>query len=418
MGNTFGCCLVEEEECYSSLLIEAPKAVKACRNFERHPLLWGCTTEEEESTEIARVLQSIKHRHGREGLHTAGFEYRLEACSLHHPPADNEDACDIVEEKKFALQEEEDITERERCEKCCTRLHHTASNTRIEDTNRSLFIVDGDMYDEICRLCQEVAQEFMQKEANLKWITLCEDDAHDVPLRALVHRDYRKEEEAKSQQPTLLIATGNGKVCAGIFSRKHLLTSGMEPSTALPMLREAKKRGMRSALITPNARGKYYTMNTFQKSLSALFTSSSIIQQQPRKQNPIYVVAHSASGGYLTRHLLTSPHLLPRIQAIAFTDSTHNIQWTKHNPTLQSKLQDSSSLYLRSNDVRSLGGKEPPKQTGSKADTDSFWRHRFGSIRTLWAGTNDHSLMHWSAHDVIWGHFDRHCASSSRCKHQ
>jgi len=39
---------------------------------------------------------------------------------------------------------------------------------------------------------------------------------------------------------------------------------------------------------------------------------------------------------------------------------------------------------------------------------DSFWEHRFGKIRTLWAGTADHALSNWAGHDHIWLHFDRH----------
>ena len=45
---------------------------------------------------------------------------------------------------------------------------------------------------------------------------------------------------------------------------------------------------------------------------------------------------------------------------------------------------------------------------GQDADTDQYWEHRFGSVRTVWAGTADHSLTNWAAHDSIWEHFDRH----------
>jgi hypothetical protein len=43
---------------------------------------------------------------------------------------------------------------------------------------------------------------------------------------------------------------------------------------------------------------------------------------------------------------------------------------------------------------------------GDPVQTDNFWKHRFGSIRTLWAGTDEHSLTNWFAHAKIWEHFD------------
>lgn len=142
----------------------------------------------------------------------------------------------------------------------------------------------------------------------------------------------------------------------------------------------------------------------------------------------IYILAHSASGGQLVRHLREDTSLLPSIRAIAFTDSTHNIQWCKDDPSLMDFLSTNNCIYLRSNDVRtsqscvhvSSRGKDIAcqcvncthnrKSAGVVANTDSFWEHRFGKIRTLWAGTGDHSLSNWAGHDHIWLHFDRHAA--------
>ena len=47
-----------------------------------------------------------------------------------------------------------------------------------------------------------------------------------------------------------------------------------------------------------------------------------------------------------------------------------------------------------------------------EADTDRFWQHRFGRIRTLWAGTADHALSNWAGHESIWDHFDEHHIAS------
>ena len=46
------------------------------------------------------------------------------------------------------------------------------------------------------------------------------------------------------------------------------------------------------------------------------------------------------------------------------------------------------------------------RKPGEVAETDSFWHHRFGSIRTLYAGTHEHSLINHTAQDIIWKHFD------------
>lgn len=160
-------------------------------------------------------------------------------------------------------------------------------------------------------------------------------------------------------------------------------------------------------------------------SLSATSTASSSTSQQ----QSIYILAHSASGGQLVRHLREDPSLLPSIRSIAFTDSTHNVQWCKHDPSLQEFLQKKNCVYLRSNDVRSSQscvkvssrGKDiwctcstcasNKKFAGVEAETDHFWQHRFGSIKTVWAGTADHALSNWAGHESIWDHFDEHASS-------
>ena len=193
---------------------------------------------------------------------------------------------------------------------------------------------------------------------------------------------------------------------------------------------------------------------------------------------PIYVLAHSASGAQFVRYLrdhspsrhqaqLCQPReedddevdlpitsaLISRIRAVAFTDSTHNIQWTKKDSAhkhLEDMLEGSASLYVRvepegsgglgvapssaakisirktpkkskcsheeeeeesedEDDPASIRQAVVPRNTAGKdADTDQYWNHRFGSVRTVWAGTADHSLTNWAAQDCIWTHFDHH----------
>jgi len=277
----------------------------------------------------------------------------------------------------------------------------------------------------------------MALEGSLDWVMVCNDPNRGKPVRALVHKtsrlyrkqsgleleDLRREERDADGAPTLLLATGRGKVRAGIFSRNQLMTGGIESATALPMVRDARARGMRCIIPDPNARGERYGMETFGRTISAIVDSedqaesSETQKQRPQQQQderessnmPLYVLAHSASGAQFVRHLreAANKHILPRVRAVAFTDSTHNVQWAKKDaPELARMLESSRSLYVRSSDVR-RDADAKVRSPGEKAETDHFWEHRFGKIRTIWAGTAEHSLTNWTAHDHIWEHFDQ-----------
>lgn len=284
----------------------------------------------------------------------------------------------------------------------------------ITETNRQDFIADGRMYEEVARLAQEAAQECMMAIGGLEWVTICDDPASGSPIRALV--DQRPTSGDKSHHKTLLIATGKGKVRAGIFSRKHLLTTGMEPSTALPLLYEARQRNMRIVILDPNARGDRMGMKTFEKSMNHLFAGAGIVPS-----HGLYVLAHSQAGAQLVRHL--QEHAIHTeedegvaseavtkyaIEAVAFTDSTHNVQWTKNNPALQQLLTDARrSIYLKSahglhDDARFALA----EAAGRLVEPTEHWRHRFGTVPTMWAGTAIHELVNWTGRHCIWNHFD------------
>ena len=323
----------------------------------------------------------------------------------------------------------------------CTRLYHISSKTFIDEKNRKSFIADGDMYEIIARLCQEVAHERMIQEGNLEWITIISpnnDDKdgnshHDKslePIRALVSKSCSGDEQ-KSNTKTLIIVTGKGKVRAGIFSRQHLITTGMEESTAISHIHEAIKRNMNVIIIDPNARGDREGMFTFEKSFQHLFgTNDTDLNSIPKlnNQTPIYILAHSQSGAQLVRHLhnqlkqvqpqtlQTKPPkaliaCLNQIYSIAFTDSTHNIQWVKQNNNLSTFLQSKCCVYYKSSNPRydddwqkhKAGDEVYPSAT---TNVDPFWEHRFGKIKTFWAGTKEHSLSNWVARNCIWNHFD------------
>ena len=222
-------------------------------------------------------------------------------------------------------------------------------------------------------------------------------------------------------QSSLLITTGKGKVRAGIFSRKHLLVTSIESSTALPMIRDARQRGVGIIIIDPNARGDRNGMVTYEQSMRVLFGHTNRANEEGEKsikeaqeaknlQGSLYILAHSASGSQLSRYLMTEGrHILSRIKAVAFTDSTHSIQWLdkdKENAPISAFFQSPSTLYIRSSNMYRDDDWEKHKP-GDDYDADQFWRHRFGNVKTIWAGTTDHSLTNWTSHSHIWDHFDR-----------
>jgi hypothetical protein len=298
------------------------------------------------------------------------------------------------------------------CHLCFRRLYHVASDTPIVVENRKEFIADGDMYELTCRFIQEYAHEVMMQEGNLRWVTVA-DDAR-APIRVLVSAQHPFVSSSTTKQhddrPTVLICTGRGKVRAGIFSRQNLLCTGLEMSTAIPMVRDAVQRGLHVILADPNVHGEQLGFVTFSRTMD--FFEPHYATSHRRD---LYVVSHSASGGHMARYFLDKSEsaYLRNIRAIAFTDSTHSIQWAKapQQRYLYDLLQSAQCIYFRcSSSARDTisgdGTKWYLHPSGELVQTDSFWKHRFGSIRTVWAGTNEHSMTNWFSHAKIWEHFD------------
>ena len=415
-------------------------------------LLEGCTTLEEHYNCIQTVREVVADLHGEEGLAAMGLEYRVVPCEAHQTveaPAlsvdDNDDDDDEEEEamefspesfsatrsaSEPSLVPVSEITNSLRstetavlvepeplhddidhgnshppCHFCQRRLFHIKSNCMLDEENRKRFIADGEMYEDAARLCQETAQDIMREEAKLEWCTIEAPvvGGHREAIRVLVSSDHSitKDSISEEDKPTLLIATGRGKVRAGIFSRKHLMCDDLECATALPMVREATARNMNVLIVDPNVHGEANGFVTFQKTMDYYFEKS---------REKLYLLSHSASGGHMARYFLDrSLHLLTRIRAVAFTDSTHTIQWAKpenQHQELKEMLQSDRCVYFRCSNPRRDGPKWYVHAAGDPVQTDSFWKHRFGTIKTMWAGTEEHSMTNWAAHGKIWEHFD------------
>ena len=207
-------------------------------------------------------------------------------------------------------------------------------------------------------------------------------------------------------------ATGKGRVRAGIFSRQHLMCSGMECSTAIPIVKEAFRRQMNVIMIDPNVHGDRLGMRTFEASLSKLFCrweeDNNVPNQPPLGKRDLFVLSHSQSGAQLASYLLDkSKHYVPHIRAVAFTDSTHNIKWSRQDKDLHDLLQSEKCVYFKVSRQESENSLlEPLESLGREVETDNKWKDRFGEIKTRCAGTSEHSLTNWFVRHHIWDHFD------------
>ena len=356
---------------------------------------------------------------------------------------------------------------------------------------------------------------------------------------------------------TLLIINGRGMARAGILSTRHTIESGIEKGSAVYHIHRAlllsllhnnnnddnnnsendtttninnninnsqqhqqhsNTNSIQTQLavvcLDSNALGSYNGSDTVHRSLS-----SPALAPYLSNNRPLYVLCHSAAGGYFVQHLLKtdaftntdhknnptssstttaaaaaatttatatttttaaattttvaaesqSPTPTPlftveQIKALVFTDSTHDLRWLslQSNPKMTNFLQSSVCLYIcsknndnnnnnskysnnnnnscsrsssddkicyRSNDSNSNSNNENhydcyqnrqrlavavaasehlfsssngKYNNNNNKNNNVQWKKRFGNIETVYAGTNDHSLMCYQARFIIW----------------
>ena len=320
-----------------------------------------------------------------------GLEFRMVLCSKHDAQVESPSKSTIWN-----------------CDKCVTRLFH-ASGVPITPKNRAQYIPDGTVFDQVSNVCQKYAQEQLVNDFQLKFITLCQEDPNQPVIQALVNETYETQMQ-NHHRPTLLILPGKGKSRAGILSVKHLLISGIDVGSASYPIGQALSRKWNVVCLDPNAWGVFQGRSVFDMSLDKLLLLES---DDNERIAPIAILAHSASGGYIVRYLLTGNQrnrLYPRLACMAFSDSTHRLAWARKNRSLYRFLQSSKCLLIRNNHLGSefphIAYQQPI--AGDDCEVDQWWTSRFGSLRTVWAGTTDHSLVCWMARFVVWEFFDSH----------
>lgn len=313
-------------------------------------------------------------RFGALGLSDCGFEYRRIASNAPDEP---------------------DLPE--------TRLFHKTTGVMITSDNRKTYIPDGPYFDRVIQCCQQIVQQRLQDEYGLEWAKLFSLEGE--PINALATPGFANDPE--ETRPILMIFTGKGKSRAGILSVRELLVSGLERGSAFYHIHQAIKRGWSVIVLDPNARGKTEGMTLVRCSLENLEWS-----QPSFAKHPIYILSHSAAGGYLVHYLLEGENrrkLLSSINGLVFTDSTHNLQWAKDDKPVTEFLESQRALYIRncSENPSDTFADHKNKKTGEAHEGNRFWYRRFGNIPTVWAGTTDHAAMCWVARKVVWDFFDK-----------
>lgn len=431
--------------CYSSLAVVSPK--KELKSLSSPPTL---------------LQEQSSRRKGAEGLLDLGLEYRFQRCDQHK---------DEHQQRTIVSYKPNDV-----CCECSTRLFRIQDDIMITPENRKKFI-QGKDYELVRQATYEFLLHILERDCHLKLINLFQhpddNDNDNQPVQALVsqyppspppvavaaqedNNDNTDENNMNNKETagTLLIITGRGICRAGVLSTRYLIEAGIETGSALFHIVQAIQRNMSIVCLDPNARGSTNGMDTVFRSLSSPVLA-------PYLQNqPLYILAHSAAGGYLVQYLVqqppqvgnqnntdkaTAPTLLktqedsdetlvtaststssippieppylvtiPQIQRLVFTDSTHNLQWLslRQRDDVSQFLQSNLCLYIRNNrehpsDIFAFGNKHECKQTGEFFENkNSNWLKRFGNIPTVYAGTPDHSLMCYQARHVIWNFFD------------
>ncbi|KAL3903326.1 MAG: hypothetical protein SGARI_005430 [Bacillariaceae sp.] len=259
--------------------------------------------------------------------------------------------------------------------------------------NQKEYCPKGSSFDKIANLCQTIVQCRLTKRYKLQRIQLSSErdgDDEESIIEALVTPNYFSDPSC----PTLIIMLGKGESRAGILSTKQLVLSGAEVGSAEYFLQHAYNAGMAVLLLDPNARGPQSGMTCLEISRTNLFEED---KEATSSHRPIYILAHSAAGGYLWAKAKEGDDGAMK----------HEKMW------LCQFLQSSHCLYVRNTATHHLDtfAKSKDRKLGDEIAHDVHWKRRFGTIRTVWAGTTEHSRIFWEGRHLIWDFFESRLSS-------
>ena len=377
------------------------------------------TTDEAIKCSLNAIDRNI--RKGAEGLLDFGFEYRCLPCPKHATTAEAEQA------------EKSPVFSNLTCmDGCSFRLFRIHDSVMVTTENRKQ-IIPPKIYDSVARVAQETVLQSFETHLKLKELPVFTPTSSSSSPCKVVHAlvsqppppDPNTNPQNDSPAGTLLIINGRGVARAGILSTRHTIETGIEKGSAMFHIIKALERNMAVVCLDSNAQGPKQGLDTVCQSLA----SPALQPYLHREHCPIYALCHSAAGGNFVLHLLqqcqqqqtqNNIHIrLDQIQALVFTDSTHDLQWLslQNNLHVTNFLQSPTCLYIRNNREHpgdTFGPNHKTKPAGEPfdcrdakhgMDRNQRWVQRFGSIRTVYAGTMDHSLMCWQSRHVIWDFF-------------
>lgn len=218
----------------------------------------------------------------------------------------------------------------------------TADRGRLEPR---FHFVTQTHYDCFGDLVAPYVQQLMRDKFGMVEVNLPRGDEHG----ALVNNVFLSPDALTADRLMLLIQ-GSGAVRAGQWARAVCLNDCLELGSILPYLARAKKNGMGVIVFNPNLNVVDVPARVFTH--ADFFDPKTVLRPPGIKRVPIpgsetapthtvtvfdefvpraaakdiVIVAHSA-GGHCTMQLLRDreDELMPRLRAIAFTDSVHSV---------------------------------------------------------------------------------------------
>uniref|UniRef100_A0A915KW93 Arb2 domain-containing protein n=1 Tax=Romanomermis culicivorax TaxID=13658 RepID=A0A915KW93_ROMCU len=206
-------------------------------------------------------------------------------------------------------------------------------------------------YDALGKVIDEVVYELLEKECELKRVTIPDDAADNEPKGF-----YFESNNAIDDENLMIIIHGSGVVRAGQWARRLIINDRLETGTQIPYIKKALELGMGVVVLNTNQNelvdngGRERTIRNSDTPLShTCYVWDKILRLYKAKN--IAIVAHSA-GGWHTVQLfsLKDVEQLKRVFAVCFTDSVHIMPRVSHEKVSMDHLREVARNWICSSD--------------------------------------------------------------------